>query len=72
MPQITQRQLSKYVACGDAASILGVSTVRLSQLIAGGRVPYLSSAAGRLFPKLELEQLAQTRNRSSGRPRLNV
>jgi Helix-turn-helix domain len=59
--RVTQKQLDGYVSNKEAGLILNVTRVRVQQLANEGKLPFLSTAIGRLFPRAELEAIAAQR-----------
>lgn len=62
-PTLTQTMLNQYVNGSQVAEILGITPGRVTQLSDAGRLPFLTSAAGRLYPRREIELLARGRKR---------
>lgn len=58
---MTQRQIDQYVAPQEAARLLGVTTIRVTQLAQAGKLPHLTTPLGRLFPRAEIELFARDR-----------
>jgi predicted site-specific integrase-resolvase len=58
---VTQKELQGYISAGAVAELFGVSRVRVHHLSEKGRLPFLVTPIGRLYPKKEIEAIAVTR-----------
>lgn len=56
-------EASEYLAGHQAARLLGVTPQRVAQLAGAGRLPYVSTALGRLYPREGVERLRRERER---------
>jgi excisionase family DNA binding protein len=60
---VTQAQIDRYISPKETAQLLGVTDVRVGQLAQAGKLPHLNTPIGRLYPRQEIEELADARSR---------
>jgi biotin operon repressor len=58
---VKQETLNGYISASDVAEELGVSRVRVTHLTQQGRLPFLQTRIGRLYPQKEIAALAAQR-----------
>jgi DNA-binding transcriptional MerR regulator len=62
---VTQKELEGYISAGAVAELFGVSRVRVHHLSEKGRLPFLKTPIGRLYPRKEIEALAEQREKEA-------
>jgi len=58
---VTQKELKGYISASDVAALFEVSRVRVHHLSEQGRLPFLKTPIGRLYPLREIEALDRER-----------
>lgn len=54
----------RYYSPSQTARLLGVSRVRVTHLSQQGRLPFLETPNGRIFPKVEIDAIAAAKKKA--------